>query len=216
MTTDDKIISCYSTRYILNYLKKRGVNMSEYYNDSEELPHVLLDDSGWVSLNTWTRLLSFAMSRTRRTAEEIAYDSIMDNMEDKPSFRMKFLTSMPLFVIRNLIPYLSSRYINKSLTISINLDQDFTTVNMSYSDLRYYRKEICQFNYGALRAIMQIRHVTGTITTSACISKGDEYCEYKVEMNNKNTRRYGNLASSSIEDIDEMFRKESKWPSRKR
>jgi hypothetical protein len=213
----DKVISCYTTRYLLTYLEKCGIDVQKYFGGTDNLPHSLLNDSGWVSLETWLGLMRFTMAQTGKDAETIGYEVNLTNYE-KPSFRFKFLAQAPIVVLKNLLPYLSERYINKACQITIETGEKSVNVRFQFRSPEYYFPEMCGYNHGAVRAVLYLRKVCADMYTVACMSKGDAYCEYKIDMSSKEgfCNSSGKSIPVSAEDIDLAFQEESQWPLRKK
>jgi hypothetical protein len=211
--TSDKVISAYTTRCLINYLQKCSVNLNDYFEKTDTLPHILMDNSGWVPFESWLNLLHFVMRVVNKDAQTIGYEAnklIYDNQ----SFRMRFLSRAPLWALKNLLPYLSERYFNRALRMSIDTLPDMVYYRVHYRNMEYYHADLCGYNYGAVKAVAYLRKITSaTIIHTACVSKGDSYCEYKIDMSTKEAPCYcDHSVPLSAEDIDLAFQKESQCP----
>lgn len=214
--TEERIISAYTARYLIGYLTKSKIDMQNYYNKTDTLPYILLDDSKWITLSTWVELLKYAQKKLNKSVEDIAYESTLAHF-DKPSIRLTVLVHTPLVVLSKIFQLLLKRGINKTLLGSLEVNSNNVTVRLSFDKPEYFSKELCDYNYGVIKAVVKLRGVSADVVHTACIYRNSMECIYRIDVN---TETYTKVLSNgsipiSANDIELALQQEPQWPLKK-
>jgi hypothetical protein len=209
--SQDKIVSCYNTRYLLDYMQKCGVNLSEYFATGNDLPHIFLTNDRWVSIEQWINLVEFLRKRLDKSVELIGYESIIYNYSKDTTFRVRLFVDNSIDTIKKLASQMFSNYINKNIIFEMDIEPNELLVRFKYPNKEQYHKYFCWYNIGAVRAVCSLRKLAADVTHKHCIENGDAYCEYRVSARIAKEVPHPTSVPISEEDLDMLFNREDQW-----
>jgi len=186
----NKIISCYSTRALLKYAKLKGLDISDFLVKVEEIAYVLLEYEHWTNIDIWKKVVNFVSKNLNKTVFDVGCDMV--KKEKDFDYRLSLIVLVPLEVVKktNLLNTIVKKKVNRNLVakiVSFDTTKKEMCLSMAPLDITEHCKEVCEYNKGVCKAIMELKGYTDvTILEPECCFKGNPRCFLRVTWTGKN------------------------------
>jgi len=186
----DKIISCYSTRALLKYAKSKGLDIQDFLTKVEEIAYVLLESEHWTTIAVWKKVVNFVSKNLNKSLFDVGYDLV--KKEKELDYRMSLIVLVPLEIVRktSLLGTIVKKKVNRNLIakiVSFDEQKKELCLSMSPLDMTEHCQEICEYNKGVCKALMELKGYTDvTILEPECCFKGNQRCFVRVTWTDRN------------------------------
>ena len=203
---EDKSVSCYSSRLLINYATKKGIDVISFLIHVDTPYHELMDPKCWMSVFDWVKLAKYVSVYTEKTIEQMSYEIVKD-LKGQLTFRLWMLSLVPIYLIKklNLMNWIVSNYVNTNHYVYIeSTTSNSFIINFAIKNRILYSKELCDYNKGCARALAEIRGwdqvVVNELSCAADYVACDS-CRYEVTMNRHNREKGNIFRKNAYENI---------------
>jgi hypothetical protein len=193
------MISCYAVRKVFQYALTRKP-ATDLLVEQDIVGAVRHGTKEWVSYDVWRRFITKISKLLDVPVQELAeliyqsynFDSIQDGI----------LRLVPISLLRNVLPELSSKEINTNLYIQIlnyNKHLKLLIVRVYVRDRQMYGWETCDYNKGSIIGLLSSKGYKKVhLTEQKCAVDRGHYCLYRIVWDTIVTIPYYTLITNFV------------------
>lgn len=170
----DNLISYYIIKKIFYFALLNKIESSELLKNNQWLEKSL-NHNYWCSTNEFKDLVIFISRKLNINIFDLGYQINLTNHYD--SFVVGLIKILPLRILKTIIKKHVKDSINKNLIVDINFIENYLLIDYYVIHRKCYCKEICDYNNGAIKAILYVKGFQNVIFKEThCILNGDLKC----------------------------------------
>jgi len=195
----DQTVSCYSSRLLIDYALSKGVDFSSFLLYLHTPYKDLVNNRKWMSVFDWVKLVKFVSGSVNMSIDQIGYDIVMGTAYN-PTFRLLLLQIFPIYLMRKMriTNTLFSNYVNRNQYAVLDAPTaNSVTLRLFIKDKSLHAKELCIYNKGVAKAILELRGHRGVeVEDLTCVSTdvACDCCTYRMSWVSCNKEKGAALA----------------------